>query len=208
MNFTTALIKEILSNQYNHFTDNYDHYRFGEREAIDKAPISLKSFLKQQLYKRNFRQVKPSDKKLQNKIASIDKYMGDFEELYRLLADEDSKRMLIKLITYRIMGETKVKLPLSTPAYWQEIHNIEKLCSDTDFIQVNFKNWKLKKASLATLGYPIDLYYTPKGIVTTYLLKQYEYSGSIAVQVQKGDTVIDAGGCWGDTALFFSNRKI
>jgi FkbM family methyltransferase len=38
------------------------------------------------------------------------------------------------------------------------------------------------------------------------MLKQYEYRhGAIIISVSPGDFVIDAGGCWGDTALFFSS---
>jgi FkbM family methyltransferase len=40
-----------------------------------------------------------------------------------------------------------------------------------------------------------------------FIIKQYEYNkNGKVIKAEEGDTVIDAGGCWGDTALFFSNE--
>ena len=44
-------------------------------------------------------------------------------------------------------------------------------------------------------------------ILNTFLLEQYAYQkGSRIIRVQPGDIVIDAGGCWGDTALYFADK--
>jgi FkbM family methyltransferase len=43
-------------------------------------------------------------------------------------------------------------------------------------------------------------------VVSVFLLEQYSYrAGSPSVSAQPGDVVIDAGGCWGDTALYFAS---
>lgn len=42
----------------------------------------------------------------------------------------------------------------------------------------------------------------------TFIQKQYEYFTDIndSIKTEKGDVVIDAGGCWGDTALYFAHE--
>jgi FkbM family methyltransferase len=43
--------------------------------------------------------------------------------------------------------------------------------------------------------------------VSVYLLEQYSYlAGAEHVTVEDGDVVLDIGGCWGDTALYFASR--
>src|SRR5207247_2631007 len=45
-------------------------------------------------------------------------------------------------------------------------------------------------------------------ILDTFLLEQYRYEkGGIRIAAEPGDTVIDAGGCWGDSALYFADRS-
>jgi FkbM family methyltransferase len=45
----------------------------------------------------------------------------------------------------------------------------------------------------------------PLNIEGTFLLGQYRYSPA-EIGVDPGDVVIDGGGCWGDTALYFAER--
>jgi FkbM family methyltransferase len=44
--------------------------------------------------------------------------------------------------------------------------------------------------------------------LNTFLLEQYRFTaeGVPVVQVEPGDVVIDGGGCWGDTALYFAGK--
>ncbi|MEH6945299.1 FkbM family methyltransferase, partial [Bacillus sp. JJ722] len=49
--------------------------------------------------------------------------------------------------------------------------------------------------------------YMPMGLCATFIDKQYEYNqGDKKIKVEKGQCVIDCGGCWGDTALYFANE--
>jgi FkbM family methyltransferase len=43
-------------------------------------------------------------------------------------------------------------------------------------------------------------------VVGVFMFEQYSYTrGAERVGVQPGDVVLDIGGCWGDTALYFAN---
>ena len=67
--------------------------------------------------------------------------------------------------------------------------------------------WNLAYVDLTDIGYPIKLYYLASGIHTLFELNEYEYHQcSPVIKAMEGDVVIDAGGCWGDTALYFANE--
>ena len=39
-----------------------------------------------------------------------------------------------------------------------------------------------------------------------FLLNQYTYPGPNLIEVEPGDNVIDAGACWGDSAIYFATK--
>jgi FkbM family methyltransferase len=55
-------------------------------------------------------------------------------------------------------------------------------------------------------GSRISLHAHSVDIVSVFLLDQYSYRGEGgAVAARGGDVVLDVGGCWGDTALYFAD---
>ena len=56
-------------------------------------------------------------------------------------------------------------------------------------------------SKIATYDNPIHILQKKYCIVTTFILEQYRYKNY--VHVQKNDVCIDAGGCLGDTSLYF-----
>lgn len=127
--------------------------------------------------------------------------------LYDRLDDEHSRNLLINVIAFRILGNSKVKLPLNAPDYWKRRRLIKHLVHSNDTLNINFRNWDLRLYKLDQIGYDICLYYMNTGISNTFVEKQYAYSSSDRIiKAQAGDVVIDAGGCWGDTALYFAHQ--
>ena len=61
--------------------------------------------------------------------------------------------------------------------------------------------------NLESIGYPISIYSHPLAVTNTFILQHYAYQATaVAVKAQPGDYVIDAGGCWGDTAIYFAHE--
>jgi FkbM family methyltransferase len=54
-------------------------------------------------------------------------------------------------------------------------------------------------------GQVIHLHAHSVDVVSVFLLDEYSYRGPEGVTVQAGDVVLDVGGCWGDTALYFAH---
>lgn len=133
--------------------------------------------------------------------------LAGYSYLYSRLEDPASKKLLVQLVAHRELGHKKVKLPINTKGYWKMKKNIIKMTCGHENIRLNFRNFVLNKYDLKPLGFPIRLFYMAGGIAVTFILKQYEYrKGNINIQAKKRNVVIDAGGCWGDTGLYFAHR--
>lgn len=142
-----------------------------------------------------------------SRLAIIKKNSEKFQWLYEHLEDEESKSLLILLLAYRTLGYKYVKLPLSTPEYWKRADELDALKLGADKIDIGFMDWQLWRQNLAPLGYPIELFIRPSGVMTQFILQQYRcVTEEGSIEVEKGDYVIDAGGCYGDTALYFASK--
>ena len=130
------------------------------------------------------------------------KNIHKFESLYNLLEDKRSKEKYIEILAYKMLGFSKVKLSLNNKEFWKIRDETNKYKRDSR-ISVNFRNGYLDLYELQDLGFNIQLYFISNGIVTDFILQQYNYED--IVKVEKDDIVIDCGGCWGDTALYFAS---
>lgn len=141
------------------------------------------------------------------KFIDIEKYFPELEFVYDKLETKESKDLFIKLLVYRKLGYLKVRLPLCSDEYIQGIQNIRKLTDCTESISPNFLDWKLCKFDLKSIGYNINLFFEPASVYIEFVLKPYEYNkNGVIIKCNEKDTVIDAGGCWGDTALNFASE--
>jgi hypothetical protein len=67
--------------------------------------------------------------------------------------------------------------------------------------------WSGWSGSPLTATPSIGLYLNAKGAYTEFVLHQYEYqTEGRTIGVAPGDVVMDAGACWGDTALLFARE--
>jgi FkbM family methyltransferase len=204
--FWVELTQELMRSVSNWYgADNWDADRFGSHKS------SLRNWLMTKLNEvfRGKISIVPGD--IEHKIQLVVGLQDDMEGLsafYDLLEDVYSKSILIKLIAYRLMGYRKVKLPLNSlaGAYESNRQLVGSLVKSRDTIRIDFMGWSLNHFGLDKIGYPVECYSVPGGILTIFILKQYEYcKHSTEIKAHPGDCIIDAGGCWGDTALYFAH---
>ena len=211
MSFYAELIKVLLIASKNNFSykENYDQLRFG---TLEEAPVTLNGFIRKKL-ERLFEskgytvalKEKGFDETITEKLKILDPYLSRIGKFYDLLEDEVSKDLLLQLVAFRLLGLTKVKLPLNTPDFWNGIKEIEALADQNNYLQTSFMNWRLPLIDITSKGIPVQFYFLPGGVYIDFFAKQYQFNnGSKIIKAEKGDYVIDAGGCWGDTALYFS----
>ena len=206
--FDELLLSEILANIGNQYSDNFDFYRFGSKP---KTKTTWKSKLKVRLKKKlGVNNINLDIERYHSSLEQLSPYLDGIRNIYLNLADDNSKLLLVQLLAYRILGEEKYKLPLSTPAYWRGVEEIDRIKDINDFICVPFVGdslIKLYKFNLKSLNIPIEIYYDAGSVYHQVRIKQYEYiSDLITIKPDPGDIVLDCGSCWGDTALFFSNE--
>lgn len=202
-NLITQVMAELLASANNDYKDNYDYNRFGKLD-LPQAKRNVKGMIVKKLNDRGFfndYSIQNLSKQIKNSVYPF----SDFFYLYELLADEYSKELLGKLIAYHILGHTKVKLPLSTNEFWHNQELIEANQSKNDFISIESMNIKLPLTNLEFLNVPLKMYYSSLGVNIDFIIKQYEFNrGGIIIKAEPGDVVIDGGGCFGDTALYFA----
>jgi FkbM family methyltransferase len=201
MNFKTAFTREIRASLANDYDDNYDYYRFGKQQGEDKSRLKtfVSSLRKKYIYHTGLGPISA-------RLLGYKKHITSFETLYNMLFDQPSKELLIKLLTYRILGHRHVKLPTNNDHFWNQLAYLDTLGDINDTISIPSVGWRLLRYNLHKIGVPIELYYAPLGIYVEFILKQYEYrTQDVVITAQRGDVVIDAGGCWGDTALYFAD---
>ncbi len=205
--FLSSYLREVTSSLSNWHEDNYDFYRFGPK--LEEQPQrSWKTPFKAYLRRRGYVPSGLQSDGVMVAVQLVEKHLARFEWLYNQLADDESRDILVKVLAFRALGHRRVKLPLNTPAYWAALKQMKRLANPSDFIPVSFPNWQLHLLDLNAVGVPVQLYFTPKGAYSQFVLEQYRCrSDVIDIAVKPGDYVIDAGACWGDTALYFAYRS-
>jgi FkbM family methyltransferase len=118
-----------------------------------------------------------------------------FERTYQLLADSYSRACLADVMALRIVGPRWFQLPRNTPQYWRDVRRTEALCRTRRGDSIN-------DYDLAKVGQAVQFEANPMHLANTFVVEQYRYGDKVAAG--PGDVVIDGGGCWGDTALYFA----
>ncbi|TSA18409.1 FkbM family methyltransferase [bacterium] len=199
--FVQELLKELHSDIYHSYGDNYDFDMLGTPEASirEKIKTRVRGFLRKRgLLSRN------DVATLFTAIQPFIWFFHRFEVLYYSLADAESRHLLIQIVAFRILGHEKVKLPLNNPEFWKQRSVLHGLAGSES---LDSGPYRLPMMDLNWIGYPVRMYGTIPGAQNMFLLKQYEYkSGNVHVKSGKGDVVIDGGGAWGDTALYFAHE--
>lgn len=206
-NFWTDLFREFEENRKNWYgKENWDAQMFGKYQP---NPFLYFLYLINSHIPRKFVIIPGGyiDMLTATNPTSGFSILQEISNTYDIYTDKFSKSLLIKLIVFRILGPHKIKLPLA-----ENMDNRNKkimvansmICAD-DVIKIDFSNWRLNRFKLSPIGFKLECYSTPRGILNNFILKQYEYrKNNVIIVPNDGDCIIDAGGCWGDTALFFS----
>jgi len=196
--FRDLVLRRIRDSIENNYEDNYDEKRFGELSLKDTALNKLKSRALSKLLTRN-----EANSYLEKAITVFTDYNDQLEMLYGILADEESKALLVDLIAFKILGHRRVKLPTNNPQYFKYKIKEQELFDKSTKIHIQFlgKNKELYYCDLNEIGIPLKLY--AKSTMYQFMLEQYRYKDMI--KAERGDCVFDCGACYGDTSLYFAN---
>lgn len=221
MSFKNSLNYKLIKSLSNDFgIDNFDELRFGEYSEYvrnkEKKNISLEGISNDITVKFLFRRFIivfidfiffKKKKRLFLGHNLLKKYFNEFDKIWINLNPND-KKMFISLLAYRILGYKKIKLARNNKDYWDALLLSKKMADFNDVISPNFLHFILKRMNLESIGIKMNFYFYELGLATDFLIEQYAYKlkNNILIEAEVGDTVLDLGGCWGDTALYFAHK--
>ncbi|MEM8736671.1 MAG: FkbM family methyltransferase [Planctomycetota bacterium] len=136
-------------------------------------------------------------------------FMNHYRELFtawRQLADADSQVLFVELILYRLLGHLHSKLPTNTLEHWATRKRLHELSYEPSNVTIDgifgplrhYQGYEFEGQTLTLDCWPIQL-------AVTFEFKQYYFeNGNVRILPEPGDHVVDAGACFGDTALAFA----
>lgn len=196
MTFQNALDEKIKSSLHNNFgRENFDEIRFGKFRQSIKGKI--KNYAKRIIRYESKQIARPEILKDQVNLEYIWSKLG-----------ETSQKLLVDILTYKILGFTKIKLPLNNNKYWEALEKVKLLKKGNEKIDPHFLHFMLECYDLRGIGYDLELFFFDLGIAVDFIFEQYAYKldGRYKVQAETGDVVLDIGACWGDTSLYFAHK--
>jgi FkbM family methyltransferase len=132
------------------------------------------------------------------------KNIEQFFQAYQLLEDQTSRDLYEQLILYRPLGHLHVRLPFNNAENRAHL--------------VTAESWRIEETEDAGAFGPLSIFLVPsaranirvkgwkENVTWTFLYRQYYFErNGVKISPQPGDHVIDAGGCFGDTALGFAD---
>jgi FkbM family methyltransferase len=194
MTFSEELLREVIDSVYRRpFYDNADGVRFPQ---LPGWKLALYDFAA----RYGFVRAQPSYNR-EAALTAVDRLEG-LEETWTQLQDEYSRRILVLVEAYRMFGSRRIRFPIGD-LFSAAIQKTSEMA-----VQRNTRTapivGSLDLSRFDFAGHAIALHGHSLNIVNTFLLEQYRYSRPPGIAALPGDVVVDAGGCWGDTALYFA----
>jgi FkbM family methyltransferase len=142
-------------------------------------------------------------------LGAWSRRLEELEAVYESLADEPSRDLFVRLLEWRILGPYRVPLPVGPDRYRRELERLHRehlLEAGTQPVHDPFFP-QLDRYAFELGGRPLTVETDETSMVDTFVLEQYAYRrGAVTVCAEPGDVVVDGGGGYGDTALYFSTR--
>lgn len=210
--FKKALDKKIIQSLKNDYgVENYDEYRFGKYPFSTSDDLSKKTinFIdgSKKIVKKIVGYNSPKKSYLVSGHSLVNPYLSQIQKIWDTISAVD-RELLVSLIVYKVLGFKKVKLPRNNGAYWEAIKTAKTLSDSADTFDPHFMHFILEKFDLKPIGFDVKLYFSEAAVAIDYIIEQYAYKvdDKNIVSVESGDIVLDIGGCWGDTALYFAHK--
>lgn len=143
------------------------------------------------------------------RLARLAELADGLEATYAALADDASRRAMIDVLKLRVLGPHHAPLAITPQTYRekQAYADLEMRTAQGTFEVSDpwFSPLSLYRVPVDG-GPPVALHSHSVDVVSVFLLGQYSYcGGAVSVGAEPGDIVLDGGGCWGDTALYFAS---
>lgn len=134
--------------------------------------------------------------------------MSNWEGLSRTyggLENRESKELFVDLLIFKSLGHTYVRLPSNTDFYWSSRASSEVMPADPSEFTAGAGGYIIERFSIAGNRRELSIECLRANIFFTFMMRQYYYEhGEVSIKPVAGDYVVDAGACFGDTAIDFA----
>jgi len=143
------------------------------------------------------------------RLIRLNELSAGLEETYAQLADDASRRTMMDLLKLRVLGPHHARLAVTPQEFRSKQtyaeRNLRTAAGTYEVSDPWFSPLSLYRIPLAN-GSSVEMHGHSVDLVSVFMLTQYLYDGgNREVVVEPGDVVLDVGGCWGDTALYFAH---
>jgi FkbM family methyltransferase len=128
---------------------------------------------------------------------------------WRGAGDENTRALLLRWLAYRALGPEHVRVELQPVEYRNLIVALAmKMQVGANVLGLRGMplEWQFHAYDLSSSGCDARVIGQPLPIASTYLFSQYAYrNASVGARPLPGDVALDAGGCWGETAIWLAH---
>ncbi|MDQ3936190.1 MAG: FkbM family methyltransferase [Actinomycetota bacterium] len=196
------------------FAAGFDHDRPGEleplhlpwRRRLERARQRAKAVAERGARRAGFNRRHFDPERASRRLGAILDNLDGLERTYEAMADDRSRQLLLDVLKLRTLGPSHVDLPVGAAEYRDRQARVDRACrSGDDAIPVT--DPFLPRLHRYRVDGDVRLYSHSLVVLNMFELEQYAYRhGTARVEPEAGDVAIDAGGCWGDTALWLAER--
>jgi len=207
-NLFFELFRAVAGNLSNCLQDNFDEMHFGRR--CRTPALLVKDWTLRVAHHLGFVRL-PHERQMWilEHLDALKAHSAEWEEVARLFSDDESRKLMVLLLAYRILGYRHVSLPLYNDKRRQEFKTKEAslvMQANIGTLRMGAISWPINRYDLRQAGYDIRL--EVQGVAITFFLEQYRFrrNNCPEIGIREGDVVIDGGGCLGDTAFYAACR--
>ncbi len=202
--FRRRFVREFLQEAYTYEQHNMEHYS-SAASYWQRLKYRLNDYLDYTIGKFGYVRKHFTDQQALNNLLYYFNNIDQLQQTFRLLNDDYSRSLMIKIMSMRVLGEKHVRLPVNNEEFWNEYKTIDKRYLRKAGIGHSGR-FKFNQYVIPGRGNDIIIDGTIGSIHSFFKLEQYAYKkGLETIRAQPGDVVIDAGSCWGDSALYFAD---
>ena len=141
------------------------------------------------------------------RLEEIIEHLPGLRRTHDLLADQRSREVLLSVLRFRVLGPGHEPLPVSRRRFWDAVARTESVRRvAADALETPYEV-QVDLYEIPGQEGPIRYFGNAQEVVEFFDLEQYAYEhGDVRIAAEPGDVVVDGGGGWGETALYFADR--
>ncbi len=139
-------------------------------------------------------------------LADITTHAPGLARTSELLADDRSRELLLDVLCVRVLGEHHVRLPVSQADVRDAAAQLDATAREAEAVERTHTGEPLHRYRVRGAGGDVQLIGRAFMVHEFFGDEQYALDrGPVQMRARAGDTVVDGGGGWGETALYFAD---